>query len=167
MKRVAFTIAATTSLLLFAVAVFCSVRGYWRTDILRFPVYGSQWVYIVVQRHAVWFGTWQWQKSRPPERAGIETGSVELGDSIANAYDGGPRPRFFGFRFANPSMEERYCAASAPSWFLLMATATLPTVWVVKTVRRRRRLGEGRCRTCGYDLRATPERCPECGTVPG
>lgn len=54
-----------------------------------------------------------------------------------------------------------------PYWVLLAAFACGPVVWLV-TMRRRRlqiqRQAQGRCLTCGYDLRATPDRCPECGT---
>jgi hypothetical protein len=53
---------------------------------------------------------------------------------------------------------------SIPYW-LLVATPLLIGVAAAKLGSRRRHAA-GLCRKCGYDLRATPDRCPECGTIP-
>lgn len=51
-------------------------------------------------------------------------------------------------------------------WALGLLSAVAPAAWLVRWRRDRRTARVGLCPSCGYDLRATQERCPECGAVP-
>jgi hypothetical protein len=72
----------------------------------------------------------------------------------------------FGWHFQSWDGGRTDTMAAAPFWFLTGILLVLP-LWDLRgMVRRRRYASRGRCRKCGYDLRATPARCPECGLEP-
>jgi hypothetical protein len=52
-----------------------------------------------------------------------------------------------------------------PAWALALLTASPTAVRLTGVYRARRRSLAGHCTACGYDLRATPDLCPECGTA--
>jgi hypothetical protein len=53
--------------------------------------------------------------------------------------------------------------AGFPHWLPASLAGLYPVVVLGRRIRVRRMLRCGRCPACGYDLRVTPDRCPECG----
>ena len=62
-------------------------------------------------------------------------------------------------------------ALLTPWWLLLLMAAGFPCLWLLSRIfvavesRRLKRLRLGVCTKCSYDLRASLDRCPECGTA--
>jgi hypothetical protein len=84
--------------------------------------------------------------------------------------------RRFGWRCWNLPMTETSAEGEnvclTRSTYLILPIAApipgellLPAIWLGNRVWRRSRARDNCCPVCGYDLRATPERCPECGRI--
>jgi hypothetical protein len=78
------------------------------------------------------------------------------------------RMHFLGFTWGPPRGSQY--VITGRFWSLLLAASLLPG-WRLASFgyRRRlilRRMDSGACVVCGYDLRATRDRCPECGAAP-
>lgn len=56
-----------------------------------------------------------------------------------------------------------FVAVGVPHAVPVVALALLAVPWVMRRGRRWRRRRGGLCLACGYDLRFSGERCPECG----
>jgi hypothetical protein len=69
--------------------------------------------------------------------------------------------RYLELRLDN---DARSIAVAFPYWIPWLVLTSI-IAWNIGTrLRRRRHFKAGCCVNCGYDLRATPDRCPECGT---
>jgi hypothetical protein len=71
-----------------------------------------------------------------------------------------------GFHYDSEWYTQNGFTTAGPLWFLFLMTVALPAAWLIRQRCYQKAQIGGRCPTCGYDLRATPDRCPECGAVP-
>ena len=76
-----------------------------------------------------------------------------------------------GFHYVNeytigPSGTLHTLRISFPWWAVLLPSLPPLLLGVRSLLRRRRRIRSRICLRCGYDLRASPDRCPECGEHP-
>lgn len=121
------------------------VRGSLRFDVDR-TVHDGQ--YFRVWRTT---GTgWVHRREEASNVAGLP--AVSIWNHLGLSYDS-----------SRPWLRQTHSFGRAPLWLPTLALAAPPALWVY---RRHRRPKAGHCRRCGYDLRASPQRCPECGTVP-
>jgi hypothetical protein len=153
------------SLLLCIAAGVLWVRSYLRTDtvcVVRRP----HLLYCETSRGAlaVAWHTGVPLTSEPVIQAAAEHGWAWEVTPGRDAYRGIRRTLGFAwFYAATGGTAER--VVHVPLAALIAAAACLPAARAASRWRRRRRSGV--CARCGYDLRATPERCPECGTAAG
>jgi hypothetical protein len=185
--RILFTLSAVLSLLLFAVTLLLWVRGYRVAD-------ETEWTRIenVKEAHFVWYlalvsgkgglgimydaeiydrnsitaqeaarPVEQWERMPPRRQPPRYPEPFGKGNVVAS---GG------GFILAwRRSGDTVARDLIVPAWSVAIFTALLPMIWVVafrRARRKKRRANTGLCTQCGYDLRATPDKCPECGHVP-
>jgi hypothetical protein len=167
MKRWTFRLLSGLSLVLCTLAVVLWVRGYWYYDSIVHAAQGQS-------THILFSGNGRvgYSLIGNPTHSEFGVRSARLTPRMTRGETSG----WTDFRVwrgppsvTNPAGQPLPLQPSwgvyVPRWFTVFATAILPALWWIRHRRTRRQRLAGLCRVCGYDLRGTPDRCPECGTT--
>ena len=184
MKRRLFNLAAAVSLGMMLAVVALWVRSYTWYDDVGIATTSKATSYRRDRYHRLvsnlggltWnTTTYEWASAKAIENTPLPEG-LRYWHDASPAQPGADSAfgQFLGFHimrdgYTPPDPDTIYSFRSvsvrAPMWFPLSFVATLPAMrFIVFLLRRRgRSRALGLCPACGYDLRATPDRCPECG----
>ncbi len=155
---------------MFMAVIYFWVRSYGSADYLAYCQDKRELGLISTVGHVIMYD----EDAIPPFRWGSASGwecdTTRAPDSIESyVLPNQPRKRsFLGFTLISGN-NGRYTATARiiPFWSLALLASILPVLWLRRRIRQLQASDPFLCQTCGYDLRGTPDRCPECGKVPG
>jgi hypothetical protein len=183
MKRRLFTVLAALSLLLCIATGVMWIRSHWYNDgqQLYLPRDWRIGCLTVQGTFSIWIERVVGPNPNAPDDKpafpvwGVHRYSLRLEPWLVN---GGTSDasfgRVFGFEhlgfwklleYTDGGIGENW-VIETPLWFVCVLAAVVPILYGWRKFLRRSRLRHAQCIACGFDLRATPDRCPECGTVP-
>ena len=170
MKKGLLHIASGISFALFAIALIFWIRSG-DGDFLRYR--RSPWQVDVTSSHGLCCAGWGTLISpfHPPKGLQASFWPINRGPRVYFESPGQYKMTWFGFFLRHYHSETNTYffdgwTMIVPHWFLCAALSPFPALDLRLVLRRRRRdryRREHRCLTCGYDLRASKDRCPECG----
>jgi hypothetical protein len=153
LKRRLFNLLTTVSLTLVAACAFGWIRSTYVQDRLRVDTTSGYWWMLFRSGHGSIHIVWD---ARVLDVRGWTYSSTEI--------EPHERSRPFGL-FQYERFSNSIGVIAFPYWLPGLIGTIIPSLWFLKR-RRARFRGSFACPTCGYDIRATPDRCPECGGVP-
>ena len=168
MKRRLLNFVTALSLLLCVAVCVLWVRSYWTMDIVHLRTH-DRFYFVSTYRGTLWAGAWLRSEHDPETlNSGHQVYAASMYDAIWRKYRQADHRHVLGFHYLSPppgglvSARVLVIPAACP----LALAAGIPAAWLVSRLRRGRRRRAGLCAACGYDLRATPACCPECGKAP-
>jgi len=148
-RRWIFRLAILTSVALTLAVLVLWVRSYRQQDVAALD--------LANEHYEAWTdpGLLTFETPRPPRQGEtIRLGNATLGASLVVSIGHGTT----------------LWRVSLDFWLITVLTGAVGFAWTGKrlflVVRNRGNLPTGFCSNCGYDLRASPDRCPECGAHP-
>jgi hypothetical protein len=167
MWRITFNIASFVSAILLIIALILWVRGFFALDVFCYVQKDEGGgIGLSCSRGVVLFW-WIHDKADEPFRWSYSSHEPWGAAPGPTHQPWGLARTSWNVTFRMPGLfidgDVRMTSVIVSDWLAALVTGTLPATWVWRYLVVRRRNRKGLCPRCGYDLRASRERCPECG----